>query len=134
MNEKNNARVFVIRDTTGKRHESYKVARLPYHPSIAQKSDDMALRKHEQGLKVGSMGDKVIVGTSDIAVEDPDAVRCTPEEEDYFLEMIARVFPAIRVGREHIIFRFSGVRPLLHQGEECRTDHSRSPHPGGQAG
>ncbi len=56
--------------------------------------------------------DRVLVGTSDIAIENPDEARCTEEEVDYFLEMIARVFPSIKVTRENIVFRFSGVRPL----------------------
>ncbi|MFH1184780.1 MAG: glycerol-3-phosphate dehydrogenase/oxidase [Chloroflexota bacterium] len=56
--------------------------------------------------------DRVLVGTSDMAVEDPDAVRCTDEEVDYFLTMVNRVFPTIGVSRTHIVFRFSGVRPL----------------------
>jgi glycerol-3-phosphate dehydrogenase len=56
--------------------------------------------------------DRVLIGTSDIPIENPDEARCTEEEVDYFLEMMGRVFPSIRVGREHIIFRFSGVRPL----------------------
>jgi glycerol-3-phosphate dehydrogenase len=58
--------------------------------------------------------DKVLIGTSDIPIEDPDSVRCTPQEEDYFLDMIARVFPDIKVARKHIVFRFSGVRPLVY--------------------
>jgi glycerol-3-phosphate dehydrogenase len=56
--------------------------------------------------------DRVLVGTSDIPIENPDEANCTEEEVDYFLEMIGRVFPEIKVGREHIVFRFSGVRPL----------------------
>jgi glycerol-3-phosphate dehydrogenase len=56
--------------------------------------------------------DKVMVGTSDIAIQNPDDAVCTEDEVDYFLEMIARVFPAVRVDRSHIVFRFSGVRPL----------------------
>jgi glycerol-3-phosphate dehydrogenase len=56
--------------------------------------------------------DKVLVGTSDVAVDNPDAVRCTDEEVDYFLELVKRVFPTILVDRSHIVFRFSGVRPL----------------------
>ena len=56
--------------------------------------------------------DRVLVGTSDIPTGSPDDAVCTEDEVDYFLEMIGRVFPAIRVGREHIVFRFSGVRPL----------------------
>lgn len=56
--------------------------------------------------------DRVLIGTSDIAVASPDGVRCTEEEVQYFLEMLGRVFPSIKVGREHIVFSFSGVRPL----------------------
>jgi glycerol-3-phosphate dehydrogenase len=58
--------------------------------------------------------DKVMIGTSDIPIDDPDAVRCTDEEVDYFIEMVDRVFPGIPVKREQIVFRFSGVRPLAY--------------------
>ncbi len=56
--------------------------------------------------------DKVIVGTSDLPIDDPDSARCTPEEEQYFIDLVARVFPSIPIKREQIVFRFSGVRPL----------------------
>ncbi|HET6846052.1 MAG TPA: glycerol-3-phosphate dehydrogenase/oxidase [Anaerolineales bacterium] len=56
--------------------------------------------------------DRVLIGTSDIPVDDPDAVRCTDEEVDYFLDLVKRVFPKISVRRADIVFRFSGVRPL----------------------
>ena len=58
--------------------------------------------------------DKVIIGTSDIPVESPDDIVCTEDEVDYFIGLVDRVFPDIKVGREHIVFRFSGVRPLAH--------------------
>ncbi len=58
--------------------------------------------------------DKVLVGTSDIPIQDPDQARCTDEEVEYFLRMIRRVFPSIRAERSHIVFRFSGVRPLAY--------------------
>lgn len=58
--------------------------------------------------------DKVMIGTSDLPIQDPDSARCTEEEVDYFLEMIGRVFPKIAVSREQIVFRFSGVRPLAY--------------------
>lgn len=57
------------------------------------------------------LGDKVLMGTTDIPVETPDSV-CTPEEEEYILGMVRRVFPKIEVKRSDIVFRFSGVRPL----------------------
>jgi glycerol-3-phosphate dehydrogenase len=65
--------------------------------------------------------DKVIVGTSDIPVENVDDVQCTEEEVDYFIGLVDRVFPDIKVGREHIVFRFSGVRPLAHTGSAKTT-------------
>ena len=58
--------------------------------------------------------DRVLIGTSDIPIENPDEASCTDEEIDYFLEMTARVFPSLRVGREHVVFQFSGVRPLAY--------------------
>jgi len=56
--------------------------------------------------------DRVLIGTSDLPVEEPDEVRCTEEEIDYFLELTRRVFPSLKVSRDQIVFRFSGVRPL----------------------
>ncbi len=79
--------------------------------------------------------DKVMIGTSDLPIEDPDSARCTEDEVDYFIEMVGRVFPGIKVSREQIVFRFSGVRPLAYtQGQKRRSDHARPPHPGRQTG
>lgn len=58
------------------------------------------------------LADKVLVGTSDIRADNPDSVRCTDEEIDYFLSLIKKVFPAIIVDRSQIVFRFAGIRPL----------------------
>ncbi|MEA2008451.1 MAG: glycerol-3-phosphate dehydrogenase/oxidase [Chloroflexota bacterium] len=56
--------------------------------------------------------DKVLVGTSDLYIDDPDDACCTDEEVDYFIEMLKNVFPNIEVTQEQIVFHFSGVRPL----------------------
>jgi glycerol-3-phosphate dehydrogenase len=69
--------------------------------------------------------DRVLVGTSDIPIEDPDQALCTDEEIDYFLAMLARVFPAIRVDRSQIVFRFSGVRPLPYSRAKSAGQISR---------
>ena len=58
--------------------------------------------------------DKVMIGTSDLPIENPDLARCTEEEVDYFIEMVGRVFPGIKVAREQIVFRFCGVRPMAY--------------------
>jgi glycerol-3-phosphate dehydrogenase len=72
--------------------------------------------------------DRVLVGTSDLPIEDPDQARCIDDEIEYFLGMIERVFPGIRVTREQIVFRFSGVRPLAHttarNAGQITRDHS----------
>jgi glycerol-3-phosphate dehydrogenase len=69
--------------------------------------------------------DKVIVGTSDIPIEDPEDARCTEEEVDYFIDLVARVFPNIKVSPEHIVFRFSGVRPLEYSKAKTTGQISR---------
>lgn len=68
---------------------------------------------------------RVLIGTSDIRIEDPDQARCTEDEVDYFIAMIAMVFPGIEVDRSHIIYRFSGVRPLPFGGELQTAQISR---------
>ncbi len=58
------------------------------------------------------LDDKVMVGTTDIRIENPEEAVCTDDEIDYMLSLVSRVFPGFKVGREHIVFTFSGVRPL----------------------
>lgn len=69
--------------------------------------------------------DRVLIGTSDIPVDDPDDVRCTEEEIDYFLDMVKRVFPDVNLTRQNIVFQFSGVRPLPHSGAKTTGQISR---------
>lgn len=72
--------------------------------------------------------DRVLVGTSDIKIDHPDEIRCTDEEIDYFIGMISRVFPTIKVTREHIVFQFTGVRPLGSSGAKTTGQYSRDHH------
>ncbi|MBY5649129.1 glycerol-3-phosphate dehydrogenase/oxidase [Rhizobium leguminosarum] len=55
---------------------------------------------------------KVLVGSTDIRVDDPETVRCEADERDYILQSLAFVLPDIRIRPEQIVFQFSGVRPL----------------------
>jgi glycerol-3-phosphate dehydrogenase len=68
---------------------------------------------------------RVMIGTSDLPVDNPDDVRCTDTEVDYFLGMVERVFPNIQISREQIVFKFSGVRPLEHSGAKTTGQISR---------
>lgn len=54
----------------------------------------------------------VLVGSTDIRVDDPETVRCETDERDYILQSLAFVLPDIQIRLEDIIFQFSGVRPL----------------------
>jgi glycerol-3-phosphate dehydrogenase len=54
----------------------------------------------------------VLAGSTDIRVDKPERVHCTPAERDYILEAIRGVFPSIAVTERHIVFSYSGIRPL----------------------
>ncbi|WP_084157302.1 glycerol-3-phosphate dehydrogenase/oxidase [Haematomicrobium sanguinis] len=70
--------------------------------------------EHSDGriVLIYPMGDRILVGTTDIDADMDTPAVCTEEEVDYFFDLIHHVFPAIRVTREDIVYRFSGVRPL----------------------
>ena len=54
----------------------------------------------------------VLAGSTDISVDTPEGVRCEDDETSYILQSVREVFPAVAIGEEDILFRFSGVRPL----------------------
>jgi glycerol-3-phosphate dehydrogenase len=56
--------------------------------------------------------DRVMMGTTDIPIENPDDAVCTDEEIAYILDLASKVFPDIHVKRSDVVFTFSGVRPL----------------------
>lgn len=58
------------------------------------------------------MGDRVLVGTTDIDADPAEDAVCTEAEIDYFFDLIGHVFPDVAVNREQIVYSFSGVRPL----------------------
>ena len=69
--------------------------------------------------------DRVLIGTSDIPVENPDEAYCTDEEIDYFLGLARRIFPGLSVTRDDIVFHFSGVRPLPRSTAKTASQISR---------
>jgi glycerol-3-phosphate dehydrogenase len=60
---------------------------------------------------------RVLVGTTDLEADPRDPAVCTEEEVDYFFDLIGHVFPGIPVDRSHIVFRYSGIRPLPHHDD-----------------
>lgn len=71
------------------------------------------------------IADKILVGTSELVCDDPNHVCCTPEEIDYFIAMIMKMFPQANVSKNQIVFSFSGVRPLVFSKSSDRGNVSR---------
>lgn len=69
--------------------------------------------------------DRVMIGTTDIRIDNPDEAVTTDAEIDYLLAMVNKVFPAITVARSHIVFTFSGVRPLPYSEAGTTAQISR---------
>jgi glycerol-3-phosphate dehydrogenase len=69
--------------------------------------------------------DRVLIGTSDISIENPDEALCTEEEIEYFLKLTRRIFPSLNVSRDDIVFQFSGVRPLPRSTAKTVSQISR---------
>lgn len=55
---------------------------------------------------------KVLVGSTDIRVDDPENIACSAEEQRYILESLHFIFPHINVSDDDVLYTFSGVRPL----------------------
>lgn len=70
--------------------------------------------EHSDGriVLIYPMGDRVLVGTTDVHADLSEDAVCTEAEIDYFFDLISHVFPDIVVNREQIVYTFSGVRPL----------------------
>lgn len=70
--------------------------------------------EHDDGriVLVYPLKGRVLVGTTDLEADPREPAVCTPEEVDYFFELIAQVFPGIPVDRSQIVYRYAGIRPL----------------------
>lgn len=70
---------------------------------------------------------RVLIGSTDIEIDDPDAAVCDRQETDYLRGVVAEIFPDLPVTETQIRSRFSGVRPLPRaDGDvaEVTRDHS----------
>jgi len=89
--------------------------------------DRMVYYEHTDGRVciVFRFGDRIIMGSTDIRVDDPDAACCEADEIDYMFTTLRDVFPDIHVGREHVVFVFCGLRPLAASGGDVMATVSR---------
>jgi glycerol-3-phosphate dehydrogenase len=98
------------------------------HPELRK-----AIREHEfffenkdgRIVLIFPLEDRVLIGTSDIRINDPDDAVITDKEVQYFFDMVGRVFPGIVVEKSHIVFTFSGVRPLIRDESGSTSQISR---------
>lgn len=67
----------------------------------------------------------VLVGSTDLAQQDPDLAHCSAEETDYLLSVVSEIFPAIKLTRDDVILTYSGVRPLPRANGKDIGDVSR---------
>ncbi len=56
--------------------------------------------------------DKVIMGSTDIAIDDPDSATCEENEVEYMMTTLRGVFPGIEIRRDQVVYKYCGVRPL----------------------
>ena len=69
--------------------------------------------------------DRVLIGASDIPIDNPDEAKITNDEINYFLDLVLRIFPGLEVTRSDIVFQFSGVRPLPRSSAKTVSQISR---------
>lgn len=69
--------------------------------------------------------DKVIMGSTDIRIDDPDEARCDADELQYMLETLRSVLPNMEIRRDQIVHVFCGVRPLPASGSKVTAVVSR---------
>ncbi|QIL83492.1 glycerol-3-phosphate dehydrogenase/oxidase [Diaphorobacter sp. HDW4A] len=72
--------------------------------------------------------DRVLVGSTDIPVDDPDTATTEPAEIDYLLDVLHEVFPRQSFHREQVLYTYVGVRPLARapadQPGQISREHS----------
>jgi Glycerol-3-phosphate dehydrogenase len=85
------------------------------HPELLQMLDgEMVYFENQEGrvcIMFPWFG-KVLLGSTDIRVDDPDSVVCEEDEKAYILESLRFVFPNVVVPESSILYTFCGVRPL----------------------
>jgi glycerol-3-phosphate dehydrogenase len=72
---------------------------------------------------------KVMIGSTDIKITNPEEAVCTDEEVEYMLSCVRQVFPKLDINPSQVIFKYSGVRPLPNSNGDLKNaqisrDHS----------
>lgn len=60
---------------------------------------------------------RVLIGTTDLKADVRQTPVITPDEVDYFFDLVSQVFPGIVIPRDSVVYTFSGIRPLPRQDD-----------------
>lgn len=69
--------------------------------------------------------DRVLVGSTDIPVDDPDQVVTDSAEIEYLFGVLHEIFPGLSFGPEHVVYTYVGVRPLARSDADKPGQISR---------
>lgn len=71
---------------------------------------------------------RVLVGSTDIPVDDPDQAATDPAEVRYLMGVLREVFPRLGFDARHVLYTYVGVRPLARSDADkpggISRDHS----------
>jgi len=90
--------------------------------------DRMVYYEHTDGRVciVFRFMDKIIMGSTDIRIDNPDDAECDDAEVDYMMTTLKGVFPGLTISRDDVVFTFCGVRPLPASGVDYTSRVSRA--------
>jgi len=91
---------------------SHLIVRHP--PLLAALNGEMVYYENQEGrvcIMFPWFGN-VLVGSTDIRIDNPDDVICEADEQRYILESLKFIFPEFTINDSDVLYTFSGVRPL----------------------
>ena len=68
---------------------------------------------------------KVLLGSTDIKIDNPEEAICHEDEVIYMLEAVKQIFPSIDIPISEVVFQFCGVRPLPNSDATVTAQISR---------
>ncbi|MCM4164621.1 MULTISPECIES: glycerol-3-phosphate dehydrogenase/oxidase [unclassified Arenibacter] len=69
---------------------------------------------------------KVLVGSTDIKIDNPEEAICHNDEVEYMLNAVKQIFPNIKISNSDVVFQFCGVRPLPNSNSDVTAQISRN--------
>jgi glycerol-3-phosphate dehydrogenase len=70
-------------------------------------------------------GDRVLLGTTESACDDPDQAVATADDETYLLHALATALPSVDIESARIVGHMVGVRPLVRSASQSMASRSR---------